>query len=261
MNLKKTWNMQRGRSAVITRENSSLVQLEVDMLRLACGDSTNYEEQGKDFAVIILEGKLCVTCGGKEYVLERKSVFDGAADSLFVPRGRPFTVYAEADSRAAVCKSPAEKDFEPKLVKGKDARQKTLGRGAYVREASFLIEESVDCNRFYIGEFWVEDGRWASFPPHKHDEDNMPTEGKLEEIYYFEFDKPAGFGVQMVYSKEGDIDEAYVVKSGDLVEIPKGYHPFACAPGYKNYCLWIMGGKDRGIFCTTEEGHKWQNSI
>lgn len=84
-------------------------------------------------------------------------------------------------------------------------------------------------------------------------------EGFLDGIYYFEFDKPQGFGVQMVYSKEGDINEAYKVKTGDFVEIPKGYHPFSVAPNYKNYCLWIMAGKNRGIFCTTEDCHKWIN--
>ena len=50
------------------------------------------------------------------------------------------------------------------------------------------------------------------------------------------------------------------VKTGDLVEVPKGYHPFTVAPGYKNYCLWIMAGKNRGIFCTGEEDHKWVNN-
>ena len=48
--------------------------------------------------------------------------------------------------------------------------------------------------------------------------------------YYYEFDKPSGFGIQRVYTKEGDIDETYTVKSGDMVEIPRGYHPVHCAP-------------------------------
>ncbi|NMB97808.1 MAG: 5-deoxy-glucuronate isomerase, partial [Clostridiaceae bacterium] len=111
----------------------------------------------------------------------------------------------------------------------------------------------------YIGEAFVGSGMWASYPPHKHDEDNMPVEGLLEEIYYYEFDKEAGFGIQKVYSKEGDIDETYTVKTGDIVEIPKGYHPFCCAPGYNSYYLWIMAGKNRGFYMTTEEKHKWLN--
>ena len=57
---------------------------------------------------------------------------------------------------------------------------------------------------------------------------------------------------------EGGINgHMFRIKTGEMVEVPKGYHPFTVAPGYKNYCLWIMAGKDRGIFCTTEEEHKW----
>ena len=111
----------------------------------------------------------------------------------------------------------------------------------------------------YIGEAFVRGGQWASYPPHKHDDDNMPTEAETEEIYYYEFKKPQGFGIQKVYTMEGDLDETYTVKSGDFVEIPRGYHPFHSAPGYDSYYLWIMAGEDRGFYMTTEEEHKWLN--
>lgn len=87
----------------------------------------------------------------------------------------------------------------------------------------------------------------------------MPFEAETEEIYYYEFKKPQGFGIQRVYTMEGDIDETYTVRSGDFVEIPKGYHPFHTAPGYDNYYLWIMAGKDRGFYMTTDQEHMWLN--
>ena len=31
-------------------------------------------------------------------------------------------------------------------------------------------------------------------------------------------------------------------------------------PGYDNYYLWIMAGKDRGFYMTTDEDHKWLNA-
>ena len=61
------------------------------------------------------------------------------------------------------------------------------------------------------------------------------------------------------YTMEGDVDETYTVKSGDFVEIPRGYHPFHAAPGYKNYMLWIMAGPVRGFYMTTDEEHAWLN--
>ena len=158
-----------------------------------------------------------------------------------------------------VSKSPSENDHKPALIKPEDVIIKNLGKPGWQREAHFILDDRVDADILYIGEAWVEGGQWSSYPPHKHDDDNMPVEAATEELYYYEFDKPQGFGIQKVYTKEGDIDETYTVKSGDMVEMPRGYHPEHCAPGYKNYYLWIMAGKNRGFFMTTDEDHAWLN--
>ncbi len=260
MNLKKGYVEKYGYERVITDRNSILTYAELDFLKLADGQSYTITEKGKEFALIVLYGKCAVKGEGFEFseVGKRANVFDGPAEAVYVGKDTEFTVTGKGgDVKIAVCKAPAEKYFKPQYVQVQDIKTKDLGKGSFTRSAAFNLPETVEANLLYIGEFWVEDGNWASYPPHKHDVDNMPTEGFLDEIYYFEFDKPQGFGFQAVYSKEGDINEVYKVKSGEMVEVPKGYHPFTVAPGYKNYCLWIMAGKDRGIFCTTEEEHKW----
>lgn len=262
MNLKKSYREQYGYERIITDRNSVLTYAELDFLKLADGQSYTVTELGKEFALIILYGKCDVT--GKDFAFQnvghRQNVFDGPAETVYVGKDTEFTVTGKGgDVKIAVAKAPADKYFKPQYVSVGEIKTKDLGKGSYQRFAAFNLPETVDANLLYIGEFWVNDGNWASFPPHKHDVDNMPMEGFLDEIYYFEFDKPQGFGVQMVYSKDGDINEAYKVITGDMVEVPKGYHPFSVAPNYKNYCLWIMAGKNRGIFCTTEEEHKWMN--
>ena len=87
----------------------------------------------------------------------------------------------------------------------------------------------------------------------------MPTEGFAEEIYYYEYDKPTGYGIQQVYTADRAIDEAYPVRNGDIVEIPKGYHPCCVAPGYTGYLLWMMSCDNRGFFMTADPEQDWQN--
>lgn len=258
-NFKKTWNMQNGCDSIITKENSSLCLLEMDMLKLAAGQRKEYDETGKEYALTILGGRCTVTGDGIDYqnIGKRNNVFDGPATALYIPCSRKFAVTAESDVTIAVCKSPSDMDTEPALVNPGDVIVKNLGKNGWQRQAHFIIDERINAKHLYIGEAYVPSGMWASYPPHKHDEDNMPAEGILEEIYYYEFDKEAGFGIQKVYTKEGDVDETYTVKTGDFIEIPKGYHPFCCAPGYNAYYLWIMAGENRGFFMTTEECHKW----
>ena len=47
-------------------------------------------------------------------------------------------------------------------------------------------------------------GHWSSYPPHKHDRDAMPDESFLEETYYHRFRPAQGFGLQRVYTADGD---------------------------------------------------------
>ena len=262
MNLKKSYAEKYGYERVITDRNSPLAYTEIDMLKLADGQSFTVTEKGKEFVLMVLYGKCSVVGEGFKFdsVGKRKDVFSGVAECVYVGKDTEFTVTGKGgDVKICVAKAPADKYYEPQYISEDKITTKALGKGSYARTAAFNFDDTAKANLLYIGEFWVDDGNWASFPPHKHDIENMPTEGFLDEVYYFEFDKPTGFGVQMVYTKEGDINEAYKVSSGDFVEIPKGYHPFTVAPGYKNYCLWIMAGRNRGIFCTTDIDHKWMN--
>ncbi len=262
MELKRTWNGAEGCTPVYKKEDSYCKWIEIDMLKLANGKSFSYDEQDKEYALILLGGKCDVVGDGFDYknIGKRKNVFDGPATALYLPRNKKFTVTGEEDGVViAVCKSPAKKDFTPVLVKPEDVIVKHLGKPGWEREAHFIVDERLEANLIYVGEAWVEGGQWASYPPHKHDEDNMPTEGVLEEIYYYEYDKPTGFGIQKVYTRNGEIDETYTVKNGDFVEIPKGYHPCMCAPGYNNYYLWVMAGENRGFFMTSDPDHAWLN--
>lgn len=260
MNLLKRYSEKYGYEHIVTERNSPLTYEEADMLKLADGKKYTVDEEGKEFVLVVLYGTCSVTGEGFSFpkVGVRKSVFEGtAAESVYVGRNKPFTVTAVGgDVKICLCKARAEKDYPAVFTKAEDVAMSTFGKGAYVRDVAFTFPETVPADKLYIGEFWVKDGSWASFPPHKHDVD-APPEAFLDEIYYFEFDKPQGFGVQMVYTSDGTIDEAYRVKTGDFVEIPKGYHPFTVAPGYRNYCLWIMAGKRRGLLSVTEEVHKW----
>lgn len=261
MNLKKTWTKKYGKSAMITKENSPCKNVEVDMLILKDGEKKSYSESDKEYGILILGGKCSVVGTGFKYenIGERKTVFDGNATCVYVPRNTDFTITAVGEVQIAVSKCPSENDHKPALITPSDVIAKDLGKPGWQRHAMFVLDERVEADQIYIGECWIEGGQWSSYPPHKHDDANMPTEAATEEIYYYEFDKPQGFGIQKVYTLEGDIDETYTVKSGDIVEIPRGYHPFHSAPGYKNYMLWIMAGPVRGFFMTTDEEHKWLN--
>lgn len=72
----------------------------------------------------------------------------------------------------------------------------------------------------------------------------MPAESDLEEIYYYRINPADGFGLQRLYTADGSFDHAWVIKDGDLLLVPEGYHAFAIAHGYTGYYLNILAGAE-----------------
>ena len=105
-----------------------------------------------------------------------------------------------------------------------------------------------------VGETFNEPGQWSSFPPHKHD--GADGEPELEEVYYFRFDDPNGFGFQGLYEANGE-EHAVFLRHGTIVGIPRGYHPVCAAPGYRLYYLWALVGRDRQLAMYEDPAHRW----
>ena len=62
----------------------------------------------------------------------------------------------------------------------------------------------------------------------------------LEEAYLY-IDMPApGWGVQFVYTDPQNPELVVVVREGDVVAMPAGYHPNVASPGCSVGFLWMM---------------------
>jgi 5-deoxy-glucuronate isomerase len=62
----------------------------------------------------------------------------------------------------------------------------------------------------------------------------------LEEAYVY-IDMPApSFGIQLLYTNPREPELATIVREGDVVMMPQGYHPNVAAPGGSINFLWMM---------------------
>ena len=260
MSFKKSYKKTKGYTQICKIGECSLKKLEFGIISLDSGESADYNTEDKETAFIILEGH-CDVCydGGKfENVGNRKTVFENRrAECFYMPRDMKLTVKALDALKIAVCATPITEKTEPQLLREERVPLKLLGRVPFQRETSFIIDGTTNAKILTVGEAYTTEGNWAGFPPHKHDEDNMPTECIAEEIYYFLFEPEQGFAVQCLYTSDGEIDEAYRVKNDELVEFPRGYHSTVFAPGYKGYFLWLMAGDYQGFNRSNDPEHDW----
>ena len=260
MSFKKAYNGEKGYTPICKIGECSLKKLEFGIIRLDAGETVDYNTEDKETAFIVLEGHCDVIYeGGKfENVGNRSSVFENRrAECFYMPKCMTLTVKALDALKIAVCATPISEKTEPQVLREERVSVKLLGRVPFQRETSFLIDGTTNAKILTVGEAYTTEGNWAGFPPHKHDEDNMPAECIAEEIYYFLFEPKQGFAVQCLYTTDGEIDEAYRVKNDELVEFPRGYHSTVSTPGYKTYFLWLMAGDYQGFNRSNDPEHDW----
>ena len=260
MSFKKTYHPKKGYTPVSKIGESSLKKLEFGIIELDKGESLKFATENKETAFIMLKGHCDVTFeGGKfENIGNRQSVFENRkAEAFYMPRDIECEITALDSIKIAVCATPINEKTEPQAIREDSVRLKLLGRVPFQRETSFIVDGTTNAKILTIGEAYCTEGNWAGFPPHKHDEDDMPNECIAEEIYYFLFDPEQGFAVQCLYTADGEIDEAYRVKQDELVEFPRGYHSTVSTPGYQTYFLWLMAGDYQGFNRRNDPQHDW----
>lgn len=260
MNFKKSYKSTKGYTPICKIGECSLKKLEFGIIELDGGESLDFYTVDKETAFIMLKGHCNVTFDGTKWenIGNRQSVFENRkAESFYMPIEQKLTIEAIDNIKIAVCATPIAEKTEPQVLREDRVVLKSLGRVPFERETSFLIDGTTNAKVLTIGEAYCTEGNWAGFPPHKHDEDNMPTECIAEEIYYFLFEPEQGFAVQCLYTADGEIDEAYRVKNDELVEFPYGYHTTVTTPGYESYFLWLMAGDYQGFNRSNDPVHDW----
>jgi 5-deoxy-glucuronate isomerase len=205
-------------------------------------------EEGRETCVVLLSGHATLLGLGEA---ARETPFDGPPAALYVP---PRTMWwAEGDGELAICTAPAQGTLEPRLLNSPELV--TRGSGSEERYIANILMESEPAESLLVTEVVTPAGHWSSYPPHKHDTDAMPDEALLEETYYHRLRGGSGFAFQRVYTDDGSLDEGVVVTDGDVVLVPRGYHPVAGDARADLYYLNVMAGPVRAWRVTTAPGY------
>lgn len=214
--------------------------------QIQAGGFINYSTATDEVCLVPLKGTAKVESDGQEWTISRPgAVFDGKPSALYLPVGSTMTITAVAeDVEIAIAGSRATELFPARLIIPDDIDVEIRGAGNAARQISHIIKPDFPAHRLLVVEVFTPSGNWSSFPPHKHDVSNLPDESDLEEIYYYRINPSEGFGMQRLYAADGSFDHAWVIKNGDLLLVPEGYHAFAIAHGYTGYYLNVLAGNE-----------------
>jgi 5-deoxy-glucuronate isomerase len=231
----------------VTPESAGWTYVGFEVYRLTEGMRLARTFAGRETCVVLLSGRAYLTAGGREWrdAGDRATVFDGPPTALYVPPGTEWSVDAAEDVELAVCTAPAASGADLRLLAPGDMRHEARGSGGEAREIDHILMEDEPAETLLVTEVVTPAGHWSSYPPHKHDVDDPPNETYLEETYYHRLRPTSGFAFQRVYTADGSLDEALAVGDGDVVLVPKGYHPVAAGARHDLYYLNVMAGPRR----------------
>lgn len=241
----------------VTPESAGWRYVGFRVVKLAAGQGYAHREEGREACLVVLTGTVAVEAAGERFETlgGRETVFDGAATSVYLPAGTDYAVTAASDAEVAVCTAPGTGAGKVRVIRSDQVEVR--GKGTNTRHVRNILSDADEAESLLVVEVITPGGHWSSYPPHKHDRDAWPEETFLEETYYHRLSPPQGFAFQRVYTDARDIDETIAVEDGDVVMVPRGYHPVGAPHGYDLYYLNVMAGPRRNWVFRNDPAHDW----
>jgi 5-deoxy-glucuronate isomerase len=248
-----------GRVHHVTPKTARWTYVGFDLWKRKAGELATGTDGDRETCLVFISGRGSVRVGAEEYGIlgGRDSPFEGRPWSVYVPPGMVWSVEATQDLVLAVCSAPGKGKFPPRVIAPDLLVQETRGKGSNVRHVTNILPEWEMAENLLVVEVLTPAGNTSSYPPHKHDQDNLPHESALEETYYHRINPPQGFAFQRVYTDDRELDEAMAVEDGDMTLVPRGYHPCAAIHGYELYYLNVMAGPRRTWKFHNAKEHEW----
>jgi 5-deoxy-glucuronate isomerase len=229
--------------------------------RLRPSDVYQARSNNEEAAFVLLSGTCRIDWGeGEQRIGKRKNVFDGFPYALYLPPGYRLTFTAESTCEIAECRVLSDARLKPRLITPGDVVSSLRGGGNASRQIVDVITPAFPADKLIVVEVYTPGGNWSSYPPHKHDVHDPPTEVDLDEIYYYRIKPPDGFAFQHLYSRENGVERTLKTRDGDAVLVRSGYHPVVAGPGYDVYYLNFLAGSSRTMAVTEDPQHVWIRS-
>jgi len=259
---------QSGEYLRVTPEQAGWELLHFAARRLKQGETWKLQTGEHEYGIVLLGGVCSARGSGDawESIGRRRDVFHGMPYALYLPRHTELQLQARsAELHLAYAWCRAEQDHPARLIRPEEVPVEIRGGGNATRQINGIMLPGFDCQRLVCVEVYTPSGNWSSYPPHKHDQHRVSESGELleadlEEVYFYQLDRPEGYAIQRVYTADGRLDQTLLARHGDLVLVPEGYHPVVSAHGYSTYYLNFLAGSAQSLASSDDPAYSWIKS-
>ena len=225
------------------------------------GQKLKDKSNQREFCIVLLSGTANFATSKNDFGIMkgRSNVFEKIPPiAMYVPKDEAWEILAKENCEIAVCTAPSVKGkYNSRMINHANMSQEVRGEGSNKRFICNILPENKDAESLLVVEVITPSGNWSSYPPHKHDKDNLPFESQLEETYYHRINPSQGYVMQRVYNESKTLDENISATDRSVVLVPEGYHPVGVPHGYESYYLNVMAGPKRIWKFHNDPDHEW----
>ena len=222
---------RKGRNRWLAPGDAAVKHLRYGRVILEAGESLEFGTAECETGLICLRGSASISAGAAFELAQYDALYAPPETQVRIEGGPQGCDFAEIAA-------PVSGTYPVQFVSFRDVRQDpslhfVAGGETTTRDLNIVIGDNVKAGRILAGVTFSKPGNWTSWPPHEHG-------ATLEEAYlYIDMPEPA-WGIQLVYTDSKSPELAVVVREGDCVVMPAGYHPNVAAPGGSIGFLWMM---------------------
>jgi 5-deoxy-glucuronate isomerase len=219
-------------------QDSPLDFLSCQRLELDAEGSPLIVESGPEEVALV-----CIS-GQFDYGLEGATGTARYKDMLYVPWKSAVRIRSDEGAVVMRIGAPSDRDTEWAHIRfaqvDQDPDKHQLFGAAEInslRDVHMYIDDTFNASRLLMGIGRGCPGGWTVWPPHEHGDEK-------EELYVY-FDLEGGFGIQCLYE---DMDDArcFLVREGDMIAVPRGFHPNVGCPGGRIAYVYAMAARVPG---------------
>ena len=232
------------------------MNMTIRIKRFKENETLTLEDDKCETAFLLLKGEAEISWNCKTEKIKRANPFEKTPYCLHVPKNTAVSITAKEGTEILIEQTDNERYFEPVFYTPDDILYQEFGKGQWegtgYRICSTVFDyDNAPYSNMVLGEVFNQPGRWSSYPPHHHPQ---------PEVYYYQFDKPQGFGACFIG------DNVFKRTEGSACFITDGFdHQQVVAPGYEMCYVWMIRHIDGDPWYKTTrfyaEEHKWLTEV
>ncbi|MGL4240780.1 MAG: 5-deoxy-glucuronate isomerase, partial [Beijerinckiaceae bacterium] len=161
---------------IVGSADAVMPEIYFNILRLKRDETWSATLHGYEAAAVVMSGTCDITAGDVAFpgIGTRRSIWDGPADSVYIPAGSPMTIVARTDgAEVAIAGGLCDRSFEPFRIRPEETDRVEVGSSDTKSRRDIVHvlgqRQAGRTGNLLVSELYCEEGCWSGYPPHKHD--------------------------------------------------------------------------------------------